>query len=284
MFIFKPLNEVSISILVNLVNEVFKDYVVPVRWTYDSFNMDIKENSISLEDSFLVFSGEKPVGFCIISIRNRIGRIDSIGVLEEYRGTGLASQMLFRVVENLKWKDIDNIILEVVELDKRSVRFYEKHGFRLKRNLYSYLKRKNQQTQHVSSFKYEATTSDIIYELAQIAKLRLKRDPNWQRDPMTLKLSEKRYIYEIILNEEGDKIGYIVWGLNEDNAFIVDVAPVDEKYNFFEIVKDATSKLFQIKDEIIVITVPEDDPLNSALIDNKYISFIKQLEMERKLH
>ncbi len=40
---------------------------------------------------------------------------------------------------------------------------------------------------------------------------------------------------------------------------------------FFDIVRDATSKLFQIKDEIIVISVPEDDPLNSALIDNKYI-------------
>ncbi len=53
MYEFKPLNEVSISILVNLVNEVFKDYVVPVRWTYDSFTMDIKENSISLGgDSF----------------------------------------------------------------------------------------------------------------------------------------------------------------------------------------------------------------------------------------
>jgi len=284
MYEFKPLNEVSISILVNLVNEVFKDYVVPVRWTYDSFTMDIKENSISLGDSFLVFSDEKPVGFCVISIRNRIGRIDSIGVLEEFRGKGLASQILFRVVENLKWKDIDTIILEVVELDKRSVRFYEKHGFRLKRNLYSYLKRKNQRAQNSFSFIYESTTSDNIYDLAQVAKLKFKRDPNWQRDPMTLKLSDNRYIYEVILNEEGNRIGYIVWGLNEDNVFIVDIAPIDDSSNFFDIVRDATSKLFQIKDEIIVISVPEDDPLNSALIDNKYIPFIKQLEMERKLH
>ncbi|HOB15936.1 MAG TPA: GNAT family N-acetyltransferase [Defluviitoga sp.] len=284
MFIFKPLSQVSMSVLVDLVNEVFKDYVVPVKWTYESFNMDIKENSISLEDSFVVFSDEKPVGFCIISLRSRIGRIDSIGVLEEYRGTGLASQMLFRVVENLKWKDIDSIILEVVELDKRSVRFYEKHGFRSKRNLYSYLKRKNDRTLKVPYFKYEATTSDGVYELAQIAKLRLKRDPNWQRDPMTLKLSDQRYINEVILNEQGEKIGYIVWGLNEDNAFIVDVSPIAEAYKFSDIVKDVTLKLFQIKDEIIVITVPEDDPLNSALIENNYFSFIKQLEMERKLH
>ncbi|PNR93966.1 GNAT family N-acetyltransferase [Petrotoga sp. 9PWA.NaAc.5.4] len=284
MYTYKPLKEVPTTTVIEFVNEVFKDYLVPVNWTLESFEKDIREYSISLEDSFVVFLNEKAVGFSIISTRNKIGRIDSIGVKEEFRGSGLASEIMFKTIENLKWKGIETLILEVVDLDKRSIRFYEKHGFREKRKLISYFKKKDTQKNSHISFYYEKTTSDIIYDMAIEAKFKLKRSPNWQRDPLTLKLSGERYNYETISSQKIGKVGYLVWGSNKDNCFIVDVAPTNENIEFDVLIQDVTFKLFSENKEIIIISVPEDDPLNEALIRNEYNKFIQQIEMERKIH
>ncbi|RAO98797.1 hypothetical protein PW5551_07705 [Petrotoga sp. 9PW.55.5.1] len=281
MFVYKPLKEVSISVVIELVNEVFKDYVIPVNWNLETFEKDVKENSISLEDSFVVFSDKEPVGFSIISLRKDIGRIDSIGVKKEYRGEGLASEVMYRTIETLKWKDITRIILEVAESDERSIKYYKKHGFRIIRKLNSFVveKKENRRNQ----FEYESTKSDVVYELATQAKFELGRNPNWQREPITIKLSENRYNYETI-KINGKLIGYVVWGFNKDNAYIVDAAPLDKYCSYDELIKDITSKLLEIKERIILVSVPEDDPLNKALLNNGYSVFIKQNEMERKLH
>jgi len=281
MITYETLKNVQTSTVIDLVNDVFKDYVFPVSWNLETFEKDVKENSISSEDSFIAFSDGKPVGFSIISIRKDVGRIDSIGVTEEFRGKGLASEIIYRTIEILKWKDIKRIILEVAESDERSIRFYNKHGFREKRELASFFKEKG--TEPNPNYKYEQTTSDVIYEMAIEAKFKFKRKPNWQREPITIKLSENRYNYDII-NDHNKKCGYVVWGFNKDNCYIVDASPTEEIYTFDTIIEDITSKLFEIKDRIILVSVPEDDPLHNALIHNNYSTFIKQLEMERMIH
>jgi len=281
MITYESLKNVPASVVIELVNEVFKDYVFPVNWNLESFEKDVKENSISMEDSFIAFSDDIPVGFSIISIRKDVGRIDSIGVKEEFRGKGLASEIIFRTIETLKWKEIKKIILEVAQSDERSIRFYNKHGFRATRELASFLKEKDKPTN--THFKYEQTTSDVIYEMATDAKFRFKRKPNWQREPITIKISENRYNYEIIY-DKNKKCGYVVWGFNKDNCYIVDASPIEEGYAFDAIIEDITSKLLRIKDRIVLVSVPEDDPLYKALTDNNYSIFIKQIEMERIIH
>jgi ribosomal protein S18 acetylase RimI-like enzyme len=281
MITYESLKNVSTSVVIELVNEVFKDYVFPVNWNLESFEKDVKENSISIEDSFIALSDGIPVGFSIISIRKDVGRIDSFGVKEEFRGKGLASEIIFRTIETLKWKEIKKIILEVAQSDLRSIRFYNKHGFRATRELASFFKEKDNSSN--AHFKYEQTTSDVIHEMAIEAKFRFKRKPNWQREPITIKLSENRYNYEII-SDNNKKCGYVVWGFNKDNCYIVDASPVEEGYTFDAIIEDISSKLFEIKDRIVLVSVPEDDPLYKALIDNNYSIFIKQIEMERIIH
>ncbi len=280
MIEYKKLSQDSVVTLLNLVNEIFLDYVVPVNWTIQEFELDVRENSISENESFLVYQNGSPVGFCLVSLREKKARIDSFGVIKELRGTGLASEILFRCLESLKWKGIEKIVLEVAEGEKRAIRFYEKHGFKLKRKLESL--KVTWPNPEENRLKFVQEDCRWVHDIAFTAKMNLKRNLNWQREPSTLLLSEDRYTIERILSG-GFTVGYAVWGSNEHNGFILDAAPIADNTKFKEILTEVTERIALSKSNVIIVGVPEDDPLNKAAKSIGYEEFLSQWEMERRI-
>lgn len=275
------LNEYSLIDFVNLVNKVFEDYTVPVNWNVINFQLDARENSISLEDSFIFFKGEKPVGFIVNSIRRDRARIDAMGVVKEERGTGTASFILEHATNYLKWKGIKKILLEVITKDKRAYRFYEKHGFREKRKLHL-LVNKDLKTE---SIEYRAIKVEPRYVYTLSLNLEISGRPtNWQREPITLLLADGRYNYVKLIHR--GKEGYLVWGKNEDNStYIVDLGTKnnDEWENFAKIAVDYLVRETNCK-IISATSVPENDPLYSALKNTGFTSLIEQSEMYKNIH
>lgn len=275
------LNEYSLIDFVNLVNKVFEDYTVPVNWNVINFQLDARENSISLEDSFIFFKGEKPVGFIVNSIRRDRARIDAMGVVKEERGTGTASFILEHATNYLKWKGIKKILLEVITKDKRAYRFYEKHGFREKRKLHL-LVNKDLKTE---SIEYRAIKVEPRYVYTLSLNLEISgRTTNWQREPITLLLADGRYNYVKLVHN--GKEGYLVWGKNEDKStYIVDLGTKnnDEWENFAKIAVDYLVRETNCK-IISATSVPENDPLYSALKSVGFTSLIEQSEMYKNIH
>lgn len=275
------LNEYSLIDFVNLVNKVFEDYTVPVNWNVINFQLDARENSISLEDSFIFFKGEKPVGFIVNSIRRDRARIDAMGVVKEERGTGTASFILEHATNYLKWKGIKKILLEVITKDKRAYRFYEKHGFREKRKLHL-LVNKDLKTE---SIEYRAIKVEPRYVYTLSLNLEISgRTTNWQREPITLLLADGRYNYVKLVHR--GKEGYLVWGKNEDKStYIVDLGTKnnDEWENFAKIAVDYLVRETNCK-IISATSVPENDPLYSALKSVGFTSLIEQSEMYKNIH
>ncbi|UYP00706.1 GNAT family N-acetyltransferase [Oceanotoga sp. DSM 15011] len=281
MFEYKNVTDIPTVTLINTVNEIFKDYIVPVRWDINSFEKDSKEFSISLEDSFIVYENQKPIGVSIISCRKDLGRIDSFGVKEEYRGKGIASEMLYKTIEILKWKGVKKIVLEVASMEERAIKFYEKHGFKIKRILESFHTDVPDNIPPKNTYTIE--DPNWLKESSFLAKTNLKRITNWQRHPQTLYLSDQRYKIEKI--KSWDYVdGYVVWGINDDNTYIVDAAPIDDVSKYDELILDIKNKLSFYKNKIIVVAVPEDDPLNEALKNNNFQVFLQQKEMQMKFH
>lgn len=275
------LNEYSLINFVNLVNKVFEDYTVPVNWNVINFQLDARENSISLEDSFIFFKGEKPVGFIVNSIRRDRARIDAMGVVKEERGTGTASFILEHATNYLKWKGIKKILLEVITKDKRAYRFYEKHGFREKRKLHL-LVNKDLKTE---SIEYRAIKVEPRYVYTLSLNLEISgRTTNWQREPITLLLADGRYNYVKLVHR--GKEGYLVWGKNKDKStYIVDLGTKnnDEWENFAKIAVDYLVRETNCK-IISATSVPENDPLYSALKNTGFTSLIEQSEMYKYIH
>ena len=281
---FVKASEVDLLLIVNLVDEIFRDYTIPIRWTVSSFKKDIVENSIVLEDSIIVFDNDEPVGFSIVSERGTRGRIDAFGVKEKYRGKGLASEILSSTIEKFKWKGITTVVLEVVEREKRAVKFYRKHGFKIKRNLYTIF-RSLEDLEEKPKLGYAKENNRWIHDRMVEALHAIGRKPNWQREPKTIELSGNRYILECI-SSKGFRIGYIVWGYNEENAFIVDVSPVFDKTRYEEIFIDSLKHIKEVskKDEVLIVSLPEDDPLFEISKKHGFEPVITQYEMIKKIH
>jgi len=274
---FEKLSDVSINEIIDLVNDVFSDYVIPIKWDVLSFELDVKENSISLKDSYVMkIDGEK-IGFCVNAIRPHHARIDAFGIKRDYRGKGFGSALLDYCIDSLKWKEAKDISLEVAEGDV-AASFYEKHGFRVRRTLISHYV-----NEKVGSkpYSFEKAVMDEIYDTAVLNMKEKSRFPNWQREPMTLKLSDGRYNHNF-LKDKNENVGYVVWGTNREGAYVIDAAPKDfEKYDeFFKRILSSIQDSLSLE-KIIIMNVPENDPLNKAALSSGMKPFFRQWEMVR---
>lgn len=279
---FKKASEVPKVTIVDLVNNTFKDYTVPVNWTITSFEYDIRENSVSLEDSYIVYEDNNPIGFSLVSVRGARGRIDAFGFLKEYRLKGYGSELLYYTTEKLKWKGITKVTLEVVDEETSAKKFYLKHGFKEKRILESFIKYIDKI--EYPKFKYVQTDYKYVHDRAVEALHYIGRKPNWQREPKTLELSRDRYQMERITSK-GFTIGYVVWGTTKEGAFIVDISPIIDESKYVEIVEDFLNRLAHMNfKSVTIVSLPEDDILYSIIKDKEFTPFLKQVEMEKRIH
>jgi ribosomal protein S18 acetylase RimI-like enzyme len=272
------LNEFSLIDFINLVNKVFEDYSVPINWDVVTFQLDVKENSISLSDSFIFLKNNIPFGFIVVSIRKERARIDAMGLIKEERGTGAASYILEHTVNYLKWRGIRKIQLEVVKDDIRAYKFYEKHGFREKRILYSFILKNV--LNHEINFRYFSVEPRTVYIEALEIYLN-GRKPNWQREPISLLLSDKRYNFTKIVLDSVE--GYLVWGnLEKENVSIIDIIT---KNNYENILK-ASINFLKLKTNcknILISSVPEDDYLYKPIKNFGFEPMLIQSEMEKEI-
>jgi len=279
----KRLNEVSLLDFVNLVNEVFKDYKLPINWDVYTFKLDARENSLSFEDSFVFYENGDPTGFIVVGIRRNKARIDAMGVIREKRGTGLASRILEHAIENLKWKSVNTVILEVIEEDERAVRFYQKNGFKVQRKLHT-LGFEDKVT-NAPLLRFFKTDARWIHKVALETQIQNHRKPNWQREPLTLFLSDERYNMERVSFR--GKEGYLVWGTTSTSAFIVDCFVRDSSLeSFLEFFKGCVNHVRKRsgKELITMTAVPEDDILHKAARNMGFKIILTQLEMSLRIH
>ena len=281
----KEIQKNQINSLLTLINQVFDDYPIPVNWTEREFEMDMIENRISLQDSFFLFKDSITVGFIVIAKNNDKARIDSMGVKKEFRGTGCAELLLQHTLENLKWKKIESVMLEVIETDKRAVRFYEKQGFTHERKLYSLLLDLNDFSPAI--YLYKGGNTHIIHELSLQANNIFHRELNWQRTPSALGNSGNRYFKDIIYDRSNKShpIGYLVWGENADNVYIIDTYTVNPDYDLKLIIEDVKRFLRSKtnKAKCLITNVPENDDLFEDLVSKGAETLFKQIEMELNL-
>jgi ribosomal protein S18 acetylase RimI-like enzyme len=59
----------------------------------------------------------------------RIGEIESLSVLPEYRGSGLGSEFLRRLEEHLHERGVDDLILGALAGNRDAIRLYERRGY-----------------------------------------------------------------------------------------------------------------------------------------------------------
>lgn len=276
----KRVSQINLAFFVGLVNRIFKDYKLPIKWDLLGFELDARENSVVLNESFVFYEDDQAVGFVLVARRKNRARIDAMGVIPEKRGLGVAHYMLDYTFEHLRWKGVNSVTLEVLEDDLRARKFYRKYGFSDRRRLVSYIKNPDISIRPSVEGAQEVDAR-WVHEKALRAQLVFSRQPNWQREPVTLLLANGRYRMLKLAN-----IGYLVWGTGEGGAFVVDAAPLDASHTFNEVFERSMRYIYG-RVGLVPVTVsnlPEDDPLKEAVNSLGFVPIFTQVEMYYNLH
>lgn len=97
--------------------------------------------------SFIAVCGDNAVGICIAAIREssnpltvqeRIGYIEDLYVLNEYRRRNIAQSLLENIKKEFYRKGVRQLELCVWEFNNEAIKFYEKEGFKGQRRILEY--------------------------------------------------------------------------------------------------------------------------------------------------
>lgn len=69
------------------------------------------------------------VGYCLSSIEDTLGEVESIFIKEEYRKFGLGDKLMNNALKWFESNRIKNIGINVVYANDEALPFYERHGF-----------------------------------------------------------------------------------------------------------------------------------------------------------
>lgn len=71
------------------------------------------------------------VGYCLSSIEDNLGEIESIFIEKKYRKQGLGDKLVQSALKWFELKGIKNIEINVVYANDGALPFYERHGFHI---------------------------------------------------------------------------------------------------------------------------------------------------------
>ncbi|RLC24717.1 MAG: hypothetical protein DRH21_05060, partial [Deltaproteobacteria bacterium] len=137
---YKNLVNVSFDELYNTFVDAFSDYAVDVSYMnpYVMHNRAVK-NGYDPESSVGVFENENLVGFTLVGIDKHFEEPAAFdimtGIVKDYRGKGIASQMFDFIKPTLKKQKIRQFFLEVLQENNAAIRAYQKTGFKITRSL-----------------------------------------------------------------------------------------------------------------------------------------------------
>ena len=125
----EPLAPERLDDLIDAQNDIFVDYIVPMKSTRLFFLDFLRSVGGRVANVMVALDGEKIVGYINPVIDGREAWIGGVGVLPSYRGKGLGRDLMVAAESLARAKGAREISLEVIEGNDRAQRFYERLGY-----------------------------------------------------------------------------------------------------------------------------------------------------------
>ncbi len=103
----------------------FKDH-------FKTFTFDDRVKQFQDRDSILIFAAKTEsglIGYCIVSVKGKVGEIDSVYISPQYRGEGIGEKLINNAESWLKTQNIIKIHIAVAQGNEAVFPFYNKHGY-----------------------------------------------------------------------------------------------------------------------------------------------------------
>jgi GNAT superfamily N-acetyltransferase len=127
--------ELPYAELAPLFERTFADYIVPMRMTPVGMEARNRVEDVDLFASQIARQGAAPVALALVARRGRGSRIAAMGVVLEARGSGVARELLDKVIDDARARGDNALVLECIASNERALRLYRRAGFVVTRRL-----------------------------------------------------------------------------------------------------------------------------------------------------
>ncbi|WP_068773667.1 GNAT family N-acetyltransferase [Paenibacillus sp. FJAT-26967] len=134
MLVLKRLRDCSVHQAVEVWNEGFGDYYVPMKLSADAYLSRFVNEGLSADHSLIACEGDRPVGFLLNGIRKAGDRLVSwnggTAVIPSYRGQRVGSRLLEASLEIYRQEGVSVSTIEAFRENTGAIRLYESLGYR----------------------------------------------------------------------------------------------------------------------------------------------------------
>jgi len=131
----KPASDYPTLGLLNYLNLAFEEYAIPVTFNLTQLLTMLRRDSIDLTSSRVLLADEQPAGVALIARRGWSSRLAAMGISKEFRGKGVGTWFMEKLIEEAHERSDHEMVLEVIEQNEAAVRLYKKMGFQTVRRL-----------------------------------------------------------------------------------------------------------------------------------------------------
>ncbi|WP_051271137.1 GNAT family N-acetyltransferase [Shimazuella kribbensis] len=218
MLTFRTLSECTLHETIQVWNEGFDGYFVPIKFDEATLISHLFQGDISPTLSFIALLDGKPAGIVLNAVREingkKIAWNGGTGVTKAYRGSGIGQAMIHHSIQIYKENHVELATLEALEQNESAIRLYKKMGYQETKTLhYHSLSNPSSIDNNLlpSSYKLSMTNSQEIRKIPFYEPL----------IPWQTQITNKTNREAVILwNEYDQPIGYAsfqkVYNLNED--------------------------------------------------------------------
>ena len=129
----RNLSGISFEIILECFLKAFDNYFVELPTDKEYYKQRWKAAKVNFTYSYGMFEGEIMVGFILHALDKRKNRLIAFntgtGVIPEYRGKRIVSSIYTHALKDLKKKNIEMSVLEVITKNDIAIKTYENIGF-----------------------------------------------------------------------------------------------------------------------------------------------------------
>ena len=131
-----PADSVDFDALVDVFNEAYSDYLVPLHLDRASLDFTLAVCDVDLASSRVALvDGDEPAAFSFLALRRSEAWIAGMGTVPAYRRQGLGEEALRAVLDEAARRGATSVRLEVIAENDGARALYEKLGFVHEREL-----------------------------------------------------------------------------------------------------------------------------------------------------
>jgi len=274
--VLRRLSPQQLDALIDAQNEIFADYIIPIKSSREFFAEFMRSVGGKLEDIIVALSGDEIVGYVNPVLDGTEAWIGGLGVVPRMRNRGVGAKLMEAAETYAEEEGAEEVLLEVIDGNLAAERLYERLGYTPR---VTYLSAEGNATQF-AGFGQPPRRSDLENIVA--LHERSYAGTCWQRRKR-FALEESARTCEMYRNDEGFALLRRVAGTGFIPFLGVDPEHRREGVGTC-LAKFAVNRLWELGTFKIAVYNIDDNSANRRMLDLfDFAVTLKQTEMRKRL-